>query len=277
MTNREINDKNQQIRTLLSKQKLIHDMLIVLVVGIILGFLAPFGMNEVPLIWAIIYWVFTCACGYFIYMPCTQLGERYLIEIVPHYFTRLVFTMFVASIVMSIFVPFSVWLFFDIAINYPQQFWQVFPKVIVIGGILTFIGVVKDYIYRQNLKLNESEQLIEQQLQKNAGQDDLQLEKFMAQLPVDKRGKLYCLEMSDHYLKVYTDKGHHLLLMRFKDALTLLSEYQGMQTHRSWWVALDAVVKVNKDGRKITLQLINELQVPVSRTYAEALKTADIH
>ncbi|WOH37804.1 LytTR family DNA-binding domain-containing protein [Thalassotalea fonticola] len=277
MTNREINHENQPIRALISKKQLIHDMFIVLVVGILLGFLAPFGMNEVPLVWAVFYWIFTCACGYFIFMPCTQLGERYLIKIVPHYFGRLVITMFIASIVMSFFVPFSVWLFFDIAINYQQQFWQVFPKVIVIGGILTFIGFVKDYIHRQNSKLNESEQLIEQQLKKNASQDDLQLEKFMAQLPVDKRGKLYCLEMSDHYLKVYTDKGHHLLLMRFKDALELLSDYKGIQTHRSWWVALDAIVKVNKDGRKISLQLSNQLQVPVSRTYAEAIRAADIH
>jgi len=119
--------------------------------------------------------------------------------------------------------------------------------------------------------------VIDQQLQESTNLDELQLEKFMAQLPVDKRGKLFCLEMSDHYLKVYTDKGHHLILMRFKDALALLSDYQGLQTHRSWWVAIDAITKVNKDGRKTYLELTNELQVPVSKTYAEAVKAADIH
>ncbi len=120
LTNREINHKNQSIRSLISKKQLIHDLLIVLVVGILLGFLAPFGMNEVPLLWAMSYWVVTCACGYFIYMPCTQLGEHYLRKLVPQHWGRFIISMIVASIVMSFFVPFSVWLFFDIAINYPQ-------------------------------------------------------------------------------------------------------------------------------------------------------------
>ena len=273
MTNREINHENQSIRALITKKQLLNDLLITVVVGILLGFLSPFGMHEVPVTFAISYWVMMCTCGYFIYMPCTQLSERYLTKIVPKNWVRFGISIIVASILMSFFVPFSVWLFFNIPINYSQQFWQVFPKVILIGGILSFIGFVKDYIKRQNSKLNESEQ----QLQKHAVQENLKFEKFMAQLPVEKRGKLYCLEMSDHYLKVYTDKGHHLLLMRFKDALDLLSDYQGMQTHRSWWVALDAIVKVNKEGRKISLEMINQLQVPVSRTYAEAIKTADIH
>ncbi|KGJ95709.1 LytTR family DNA-binding domain-containing protein [Thalassotalea sp. ND16A] len=277
MTNREINHKNQPIRALITKEEFVHDLLTVLVVGILLGFLAPFGMNEVPLFLAIFYWVVTCTCGYFIYMPCNQLSERYLVKLVPNHWGRLIITMIVASVLMSFFVPFSVWLFFDITINYPQQFWQVLPKAIIIGGILTFIGIVKDYINRQNAKLSKSAQLIDQQLQESSSQDELQLQKFMAELPVEKRGKLLCLEMSDHYLKVYTDKGHHLILMRFKDALALLSGYQGLQTHRSWWVAIEAIAKVHKDGRKTYLELANELQVPVSKTYAEAVKAADIH
>ncbi|MEW6998918.1 LytTR family DNA-binding domain-containing protein [Colwelliaceae bacterium BS250] len=277
MTNREINHTNQSIRSLITKKELIHDLLIVLVVGMLLGFLAPFGMNEVPLFLAILYWVVTCACGYFIFMPCSQLGERYLVTLVPQHWARMILTLMVACVLMSLFVPFSVWLFFDVSIDYPNQFWLVLPKVMIIGGILTFIGVVKDYINRQNSKLSKSVQIIDQHQQENSNQDELQLQTFMAQLPVDKRGKLFCLEMCDHYLKVYTDKGHHLILMRFKDALALLSNYQGLQTHRSWWVAIDAIAKVHKDGRKTYLELSNQLQVPVSKTYADAVKIAGIH
>ncbi|MCL1125610.1 LytTR family DNA-binding domain-containing protein [Shewanella surugensis] len=86
-------------------------------------------------------------------------------------------------------------------------------------------------------------------------------------LPYDKRGELYCLEMSDHYLKVYTDKGHHMLLMRFKDALEMLVDASGFQTPRSWRVAKGAVLGRERAGRKLILALKNEIKFPVSRTY----------
>ena len=98
----------------------------------------------------------------------------------------------------------------------------------------------------------------------------------MSLLPVDKRGELYCLEMDDHYVKVYTDKGHHMLLMRFKDALGLLEEFDGLQTHRSWWVSTQAVESVQKEQRKTTLVLKNQLRVPVSKTFNEAVKKAGL-
>lgn len=96
----------------------------------------------------------------------------------------------------------------------------------------------------------------------------------MNQLPIEKRGELLCLEMSDHYVKVYTSKGHHMVLMRFKNALSALSLYPGTQTHRSWWVAHNAIKQVKKDERKISLVLLNDLVVPVSRTYARDVKQA---
>ena len=98
----------------------------------------------------------------------------------------------------------------------------------------------------------------------------------MEKLPLEKRGNLLCLEMDDHYLKVYTDKGHHLILMRFKDALALLESYAGLQTHRSWWVAIDAITTTQRDGRKVSLTLSNSLAVPVSRTYMKNITALNL-
>ena len=80
--------------------------------------------------------------------------------------------------------------------------------------------------------------------------------------------------MDDHYLNVMTDKGEHLLLMRFKDALSKLEHYDGFQTHRSWWVAKEAVVDTKKEGRKLILILQNGTEVPVSQTYLANVKAA---
>lgn len=277
LTNREINHKNQVISHKISKQKLIHDIVTILVVGLILGFLSPFGMAEVPLSWSIAYWLVTCLSGYFIYMPCTQLGELILTKRLPMQWVRVAISTSIASVLMCFVVIFWVKLFFNVPISYSEEFFNTLPKVIVIGGMLTFISMVKDYIKYQNEKLVQSEKLIDEHLTKANAQIDEKFEKFMALLPVDKRGELFCLEMSDHYLKVYTDKGHHLLLMRFKDALEMLTDFQGLQTHRSWWVSLNAVTKLQKEGRKVFLLINSELQVPVSRTYMDAVKAANIH
>ena len=277
LTNREINHNNQPISHKISKQKFIHDIVIILVVGILLGFLSPFGMAKIPLEWSIAYWIVTCLCGYFIYMPCTQLGELFLTKWLSMHWVRVAISTSVASVLMSFVVIFLVKLFFNTPINYSEQFFNTLPKVIVIGGMLTFISMVKDYIKYQNDKLLQSEKLIDKHLTQASAQIDQRFEKFMALLPIDKRGELFCLEMSDHYLKVYTVKGHHLLLMRFKDALEMLSDFQGLQTHRSWWVSLKSVTKLQKDGRKVFLLINNEFQVPVSRTYFDAVKAAGIH
>ena len=124
----------------------------------------------------------------------------------------------------------------------------------------------------RNETLFEQSQKVIEQHQQSRDIDTIQIEQFMGLLPLEKRGKLLCLEMDDHYLKVHTDKGQHMLLMRLKDALMQLEGFPGLQTHRSWCVANHAVVSVNKENRKMSLLLTNHLEVPVSRTFVEAVK-----
>jgi DNA-binding LytR/AlgR family response regulator len=47
-----------------------------------------------------------------------------------------------------------------------------------------------------------------------------------------------------------------------------------MQVHRSWWVALDAIEGSLRRGSGSALRLCNGMEVPVSRTYAAAVKSA---
>lgn len=95
---------------------------------------------------------------------------------------------------------------------------------------------------------------------------------FFKKLPADLGQNLICLSMEDHYIRVYTDKGDHLLLMRFKDAVEALEGYAGFQTHRSWWVASNAIINTEKDKRRHFLVLSNDMKVPVSQTYQGTLK-----
>ncbi len=61
--------------------------------------------------------------------------------------------------------------------------------------------------------------------------------------------------------------------MRLYDAIPQL-RIEGSQTHRSWWVARDAVRDVMRTDGKIALVLPDGVSAPVSRSYAGTLKSA---
>lgn len=99
--------------------------------------------------------------------------------------------------------------------------------------------------------------------------------RFPDRLPPKLRGAaIHAVESEDHYLRVHTDRGSDLILMRLSDALTELEGLEGAQTHRSWWVAKDAVRDVARGEGRATLTLPGGLEAPVSRRYAKALRDA---
>ena len=90
--------------------------------------------------------------------------------------------------------------------------------------------------------------------------------------------RLIAVQAEDHYLRLHTDRGSDLILMRLSDALTELEGLEGAQTHRSWWAAKSAVASVARGDGRAALTLDGgpggELVVPVSRRYAKALRDA---
>ena len=72
--------------------------------------------------------------------------------------------------------------------------------------------------------------------------DAPQAPRFLDRLPLKLRGaKIHAVQAEDHYLRIHTDRGSDLILMRLSDAVEELEGLEGAQTHRSWWVARDAV------------------------------------
>jgi hypothetical protein len=99
--------------------------------------------------------------------------------------------------------------------------------------------------------------------------------KFLGRLPARLRGAdLYAVEAEDHYLRLHTSLGQDLILMRLADAIVELEGLEGAQTHRSWWVARDAVTAAERmDGRAV-LTLMDGAEAPVSRGFAKTLREA---
>jgi len=96
---------------------------------------------------------------------------------------------------------------------------------------------------------------------------------LLARLSARSRAELLHLRMQDHYVEVHTAAGSELLLLRFRDALREVEDVNGLQVHRSHWVARDAVAGVERrGGGRIVLRLVNGSKVPVSRSFAPLLK-----
>jgi hypothetical protein len=87
-------------------------------------------------------------------------------------------------------------------------------------------------------------------------------------------GEVLALQGEDHYVRVHTDQGSELLLMRLGDAIAELDGLDGERVHRSWWVARQAVAEARMDGRRACLVLTNGLEVMVSREATPLLRRA---
>jgi hypothetical protein len=100
--------------------------------------------------------------------------------------------------------------------------------------------------------------------------------RFLDRIPARLGDRLLALSSEDHYLRVHTERGDDLILLPLAQAIEELGSEAGVRTHRSWWVARDAVEAVERDGDRTSLVLRGGLRVPVSRTYRLAVRDAGL-
>ena len=100
--------------------------------------------------------------------------------------------------------------------------------------------------------------------------------RLMLRLPPEKRGELLYMSMQDHYVEIVTAKGRELVLLRLADAINEAGGTTGIQVHRSHWVAFSAISSIKRDGGKSSVVMSDGTELPVSRTYARALREAGI-
>lgn len=83
-----------------------------------------------------------------------------------------------------------------------------------------------------------------------------------------------CLQMEDHYVRLHTSEGSRLILSSMARAIDQIGDVEGLQVHRSWWVARHAVRGVEKDGRSLRLRLASGLTAPIARAKVAQIRAA---
>lgn len=95
---------------------------------------------------------------------------------------------------------------------------------------------------------------------------------LLERLPPQKRGELLRLSVQDHYTEIVTTRGRQLVLLRFADALRDIGDTQGMQVHRSHWVADAGAVSLLRKAGRIYIVTQDGEEIPVSRSYSAAVQ-----
>jgi LytTr DNA-binding domain len=95
---------------------------------------------------------------------------------------------------------------------------------------------------------------------------------FLRRVPARLGTELLYIEVEDHYLRVHTARGSDLVLLRLSDAIGELDPAIGRQVHRSYWVARNAVARVERAEHRTWLVLTSGARLPVSRTYLPVLR-----
>ncbi|WP_417316671.1 LytTR family DNA-binding domain-containing protein [Emcibacter sp.] len=240
----------------------LKDIGIIASAGILLGILGPFGTYEKDLTTSLTFWLCTCLAGYAVYLPfmiiAGVIAGAKNIPILLGY----VFMSPFAAIPMTFVVQLAnIIIFHDDAPNNPDDFLNLYPLVLVIGLTVTAASQVRNEFTRRTKKVLERAKTPHSAELPEPGR------LFLDRLPPALGRDLICIGMEDHYLRVYTEKGEHMLLHRMKDAISELEDYDGLQVHRSWWVANRSVKNLERDGRKLSLVMSNGLVIPVSRSF----------
>ena len=107
-------------------------------------------------------------------------------------------------------------------------------------------------------------------------QPTAQRPKLIDRLQPRLRGRLLYMSMQDHYVEVVTDKGSELVLMRMSDAIDETAPVDGLQIHRSHWIARDAVAGSERCGGRLILRMSDGAELPVSRNRIGLVKDAGL-
>ena len=225
--------------------------------GAFLALTGAFGMDSAPLPVRLAYWIGLCLTGALVGSWISWLLNRDgRVEANPWRYA--------ATLALALTLPFTgvVWLvtslvFFDgLSARTLPGF---LPPVLLVTCAMTGLNFL---VQRRPIETHAAP----------AGSAP---PRFLGRLPPKLRGgQLYAVESEDHYLRLHTSKGQDLILLRLSDAVAELEGIEGAQTHRSWWVAKDAIEHARRGDGRATLTLKSGVEAPVSRAYARALREA---
>jgi hypothetical protein len=241
------------------RRDLVRGLGLAVAAAVFLTLSGAFGTGEDPFYQRLIYWLGVMGAGW-IWGELSQPWLAKRVDIDERPWSHIFLLTGIVAVPMSLIVWTATGLVFDGELLPVARLPMLLVAVMSITLAMCTLGV---FFGRET------------PVQTHAAADPVQPVRFIERLPLRLRAsRLIAVEAEDHYLRVHTDIGSDLILMRLSDALAELEGLEGAQTHRSWWVAKDAVRDASRANGRATLLLENGLSAPVSRRYSKALRDA---
>ena len=247
------------------------DLAIATAIGVFLGMIGPFGsFNGGPAELRIAYWVANMWIGFIVLSTVVRSSIRVGARLdLPVWFTLTV-GVAIGALPLGLLVSwFSSWF-------WPGNHGRVSPLLIQYGQTLVIsLPCAFGYYFLADRSWRSAVDPAPQpRAAPSAPTNGEAGGGFLDRLPPRLGRELLCLQMEDHYVRAHTAKGSDLILTPLKDAIAELGDTDGLQVHRSWWVARRAVAVPVAKGRSYALKLTNGLDVPVSRASVAKLRAA---
>jgi hypothetical protein len=268
-------------------RRLAIETFLMVVTGLIFGIIGPFGTFEIPLVPRVLLWILMILAGYPIFRALGTVASWLAETTSVPYALALPLALTIAAMPMS-FIVAGLFMRVDplTAVKDPAFlafYLQVWVVGLIVHGAMTLvmrqpvIEAVAPSTLPSDIRTTEPAPMAMPATPPadapNGASSGASAGASSLPLPPG-FGPLLALKAEDHYLRAYAPDREEMFLMRLRDAVAILPADAGVQVHRSWWVAHDAVRSVARDGRASVLTLRNGVEVPVARDRMAAAKAA---
>lgn len=244
-------------------KRLTIEIFVAMLIGAVLGLFGPFGTYAMAIGLRIFYWAAFLLLGYVLFRPVLIVSEWFAGQTGVSIWLANGLGIGLASLPMTLIVTWMLNGFqFKVALlssDLPITYGQVLLVSFIVNSIYRALFQKPKAIPAAPLSAKATAP------ETSVGTNHLQLQpQFQSRLP-NGFGTVLALHGEDHYVRVFGSARDILILIRLRDAIEEMSTVDGLQIHRSWWVAREAMTSSERSGRSYTLALANGIKIPASR------------
>jgi hypothetical protein len=246
-----------------------NSYLLAIGIGVVMAIIAPLHTDQIELLPRLAYWQILMLSGATLGLGITELVERWgRLSRWPWLEVPVIGTLIALPLTMIVMGTGA--MFFGPGANGIFRFSYNFGITALISIAITALGHA---INGNKAAEAPAPMRATEAATQTTPPPEAEANRFTERLPLPLRAvPIIALQAEDHYLRVHLKSGQStLILLRLSDAIAELPAEAGAQTHRSWWVAKEAVRSVAKADGRATLTLDQAIEAPVSRSFYKAL------
>ncbi len=220
-----------------------------IVVVLIFTVTGPFGTDlSMPMAVRFFYWLSAQFAGWVTAIVFSVLADALLKPVMRHALTRMMTGAVVAALPIGLWIGFIDWGFLG---RMPTTA-TIFANTAVALPLSSLFCILSYMTLHRDLEA----------IPRNVSDTSPPL---LARLKPENRGAILRLSAEDHYTRIVTSRGQELLLLRFSDAIKEVGDTNGLQIHRSHWVADAYVAELRRTNGGLSLLTRDGTLLPISR------------